>query len=367
MKNIFYFHSILKIGGIESFFYYLCKKYKDWDIDVYYTVGDEEQIKRLKKYVRVIQYEPGTQIYCEKAFFNFNTDIIENVHAKEYSLILHGDYKAMVNSGQLSMSNLPRHPKINKYYGVSQLVCDSFTELTGIPTTVIYNPIEFDKPKRILNLISATRLSKEKGRWRMIKLAEALDKANIPYTWTIYTNSKDIIKNPNIVYKEPTLDILPCVSKADYLVQLSDNEGYCYSVVEALSLGTPVIVTDLPVFEELGLNTDNSIKLPLDMKNIPVGKIYNTNFNFKYIPKEDNWDKLLAPGVSSYQEELNSVYTVEALPAYQNHKLVDIELNRIPQPGEVWDVSKERFDLLAGENKRNIPFVRLVDKKPISL
>ena len=30
-------------------------------------------------------------------------------------------------------------------------------------------------------------------------------------------------------------------------------------------------------------------------------------------------------------------------------------------------LSKERFDLLAGENKRGIQFVKLVNKKPISL
>jgi hypothetical protein len=27
--NLYYFHSILEIGGIETFFYYLAKKYKD--------------------------------------------------------------------------------------------------------------------------------------------------------------------------------------------------------------------------------------------------------------------------------------------------------------------------------------------------
>ena len=94
MKNIFYFRYLNKIGGIETFFYYLAKKYQDWNITIYYLDGDPKQINRLKQYVRVRKYE-GEVIECDKAFFNFNLDIIENVKAKEYIQIAHGDYKAM--------------------------------------------------------------------------------------------------------------------------------------------------------------------------------------------------------------------------------------------------------------------------------
>ena len=51
MKNIFYFRLLNKIGGIETFFYNLAKKYNDWDITIYYQTGDINQIKRLKKSV----------------------------------------------------------------------------------------------------------------------------------------------------------------------------------------------------------------------------------------------------------------------------------------------------------------------------
>ena len=77
MNNVFYFYNINKIGGIETFFYYLAKKYKNYDITIYYQVGDLAQIKRLSQYVRVKKYT-GEKIKCKKIFFNFNLDIIKN-------------------------------------------------------------------------------------------------------------------------------------------------------------------------------------------------------------------------------------------------------------------------------------------------
>lgn len=359
MKNIFYFSHINKIGGIETFFYQLAKRYKDWDLTVYYRTGDPVQIARLKQFIRVKKYK-GETIECDKAFFNFNTDIIDNVKAKEYNLVLHGDYKAMVEMKQLTMKDLPLHPKINNYYGVSQLVCDTFHELTGKKATLVYNPFEIEPPKRILHLISATRLSREKGKARMIKLAEALDAAHIPYEWIIYTNDTQAIDNPNIVYRKPRLDIVSYIADADFLVQLSDNEGYCYSVVEALSVGTPVIVTDLPVLKEIGINENNSVVLPFDMSNIPIDDIYNKKFNFTYTPKKDTWDQIFEPGESTYQKELQTLYKVEALRFYQEENIKDTELNRIPKRGEQWETSKERLDVLLGDNKYHKPMVKFI-------
>ena len=35
-----------------------------------------------------------------------------------------------------------------------------------------------------------------------------LDENKIPYEWTIYTNDTDAIKNPHIIYKKPSLNII---------------------------------------------------------------------------------------------------------------------------------------------------------------
>ena len=357
--NIFYFDRLNKIGGVETFFYLFSKKYCNNDITVFYSYGDLEQIQRLKKYIRVIKYT-GQNIKCKKAFFNYSLKPIDNIEAERYYEIIHANYKDLGIRPNV-------HDKINEYIGVSQSVCDVFTELTGLPCTLCYNPITIEKPKKVLYLISATRLTREKGKDRILKLAKALDDAEIPYIWTIFTNDTKEIKHPRIIFMEPQLNIRDYIAKADYTVQLSDTEAYCYTMIESLLLNVPVIVTPWACLKELNITNDYGFILPFDMTNIPVDEIYNKKFNFKYNLKPDNWNQILELSKSTYKEELNSIYTVEALSAYQNNKLVDAELGHIPEPGEVWDVSKERFDLLAGENKRGIQFVKLVNKKPISL
>lgn len=357
--NIFYFDHLNEIGGVETFFYEIAKKYCDNDITVFYSYGDLKQIQRLKKYIRVIKYT-GQNIKCKKAFFNYSLKSIDNIEAERYYEIIHANYK--------DLGIYPNvNPKINEYIGVSQSVCDAFTELTKLPCTLCYNPITIEKPKRVLYLISATRLTREKGKDRILKLAKALDNAGIPYIWTIFTNDTRVIQHPKIIFMEPQLNIRDYIAKADYTVQLSDTEAYCYTMIESLLLNVPVIVTPWACLKELNITNDYGFILPFDMTNIPVDEIYNKKFNFKYNLKPDNWNQILELSKSTYKEELNSIYTVEALSAYQNNKLIDAELGYIPEPGEVWDVSKERFDLLTGENKKGIQFVRLVNKKPISL
>ena len=329
MKNIFYFKLLNKIGGIETFFYQLAKKYKDWDITIYYSEGDYQQVRRLSKFVRVRRYN-GEHIVCDKAFFNFNLDIIDNVEAKEYIQIAHGDYKAMG-----IMPN--QSPKIQRLVGVSQLVCDTYSEVTGKPVELCYNPFEKPRPRKILNLISATRLSSEKGKDRIIELARQFEISGIPYIWTIFTDDTDAIENENIVYRKPTLDIIDYIANADYLIQLSDNEGYCYSVVEALSVGTPVIVTKCPVFKELGVNKDNGFMLDFDMRKVPLKAIYKGLKPFKYEAPVDRWDEILAKGESTYAEDMNKKVRIKTLIPY-----FDIEREEFFERGEEYEVSLAR-------------------------
>ena len=58
----------------------------------------------------------------------------------------------------------------------------------------------------------------------MVKLGQILNNANIPFIWDVFTNDTVKINNPNIFYREPTLNISNYICNYDYLVQLSDNE-----------------------------------------------------------------------------------------------------------------------------------------------
>lgn len=290
MKNVFYFKKISALGGCESWFWYLSKLYKN--MVVYYKEGDSEQIKRLAQNIEVHKYKENEIITCDNFFCCYNPDIIDNVNAKIYAHIIHCDYK------QVSFSPIINE-KFNKYIAVSKLAGESFKELTGLDYELIYNPIKIDIPKvekykdNKLHLISATRLTKEKGLARMQKLASMLDNAKIDYEWVVFSNRQRQFIGNKVVYNDPKLDIIEEIAKADYLIQLSDCESYCYSVVESLMVGTKVIVTDLPVFKELGLNKENSIICNLDMNNVNVNDITKEYKKIKYTPPKDEWSKYL--------------------------------------------------------------------------
>ncbi len=329
MKVIVYFKLLNSIGGVESWLYYLSKKY---EFEFWYKEGDPIQVQRLAKNIKVKKYN-GEQLECDTFIVNYNPDIIDNVNAKEYIMMVHCDYSA-VKFKPIT------HPKFTKYIGVSQYVCDVFTKLTNIPCELCYNPVYLDKPKvekdKKLHLLSMTRLSSEKGGWRIDKLASILDKKGIDYTWTIFTNKSPRFQSKNIEIKPPKLDLTEEITKASYVVQLSDAEAFCLSVVESLTLGTPVIVTDLSVYKELGLNEDNSITIPLMFNDFDTNELYDRSF--KYKPPKDNWSKYL-PTTKTYNPK--EIVKVKAL-----HKYKDIYLNKSLIKDEETEMPIERASYL---------------------
>lgn len=335
--NLFYFNTLNSIGGIETFFWHIARKYgQDYDITILYRNGDPEQVKRLSRYVRVRKYRGGETVRCKRAFCAFNTDILNNIVADEYYQMLHGDYK--------KLGVLPDgHEKLSKWIACSKTVSDAYADVTGEVAEVCYNPyVQPDKPRKVLRLISATRLTKDKGAARMKLLSDALDAAGIPYVWDVYTDSSNDIANPNIVLHPPRLDVIDFVAAADYYVQLSDAEGYCYSVVEALSVGTPVIVTDCTVFHEIGVQDRvNGFILPMDLSNIPVEAIYKGLKKFKYTAPADKWSEYLLPVAPNYEEESKTPTMVRCKKVYW-----DLEEDRLMDYGEAWMVTLARAELL---------------------
>ena len=328
MKNVFYFKNINSVGGVESFLYYLAKKY---DFTFYYKEADPTQIKRLSQLIKVRKYKEP--IKCDKFFCNYNYDI--EVEANEYYHIVHCDYKNVWFAPFLYNGF--------KYIGVSKLVCDSFKELTGKDIELSYNPVYLDKVKKekqddgILHLISATRLTREKGLSRMQKLARMLEKAGIKYEWKIFTNRRRECVGSYATYIEPQLDISKEMVKADFLVQLSDCEAFCYSVVEALTLGVPVIATDLPVYKELGLNETNSIICDMNMNNVDLTKL-NKKYEFNYQAPQETWNKYLS---EKKEYNPNEIVNVKVLRAY-----TDIELGIKLKRDEIKEMQQARASYL---------------------
>ena len=219
-NNIIYVSDIAVIGGVETYVYEMVKKYHNLDIAVVYKTADAKQLQRIREYCPAYQFL-GQDIICKVAIINYDTSIIDYIKEGKIYQGIHADYEDPFYKGRV-----PQDKRIYKYIAITKHIEQSFKKMTGNENIVqIYNPLDVEKKKPLI-LVSATRLSAIKGKDRMIKLAEALDKKGINYIWYILTTDRADINLPNIVYIKPRLDDWKWISKADYLVQVSDSERF---------------------------------------------------------------------------------------------------------------------------------------------
>ena len=335
LKNVIYFTSFNIIGGVETYCYEMALKYgKDYDITVLYQNGDPQQMNKISKVCRTIRVTRADKIECDVFIFGWGWDILENVTAKRYIQTFHADY---INRNL----NPSPSPKITDRFGVSKNTTNGIREHYDWAKDIVtmYNPYTPKKPKKVLNLVSATRLSEEKGYERIGKLCEAFDKEGIPFLWTIFTDQPRVSPHPKVaILPAEVEDVLPYIANADYLCALSSTEGYSYTIVESLSVGTPVIATDFAVAHEQGIvNGKTGWILPMDMSEIPVKKIAKGIPKFTWTPPESHYEKVLVKGKSSYEEDLKKPVLIRSKIHF-----LDIKENLMRFEGEEWEATLAR-------------------------
>lgn len=318
--NILYLTDISEIGGVETFIYEMCKKYQDRDICVVYKSAHPRQLARLKKFCKCYQLTPQTKIKCKIAIINYDSSIIDylNKDAKIYQVI-HADYT------NPAYTRIPGDDRVYKYIGITKHICETYPKVSGYNNIMLgYNPLTIDDDSKTLILVSATRLSKVKGKDRMNKLAQALDKKGINYIWFVFTTDKNPLDSKNVIFMKPSYDISKWINACDYLVQLSDTEACSYSINEALYRNKPIIVTPLPYLEEIGYKDGiTGYTLRFDCNNVDevAEKIQNIpKFNFTHL--QDIYGEILTNKKSTYKEEMNMKVKVKCITNY-----FDIETN----------------------------------------
>ena len=351
ISNIFYFKIISAIGGTEQFLYEIAKKYGDYDIVVYYDEADPKQLQRLRRYVRCEKRPKKGTIQCKRAFFNFNSDIIDQVEAERYYFVSHAIYQELGYKPPID------NPKFTDYIGVSHYSADKIKEFAkkylakDIEPIACYNPLTLEPPEKIINIVSAGRLDdKTKGGGRTIELIKALDryceKTGRHYIWHIFSNPVRLdINSPNVVLMKPRADVRPYIQSADYVAQLSNNmETYCYTINEALGYGVPVISTPLEILKELHIDDNMAIVLEYDCSNIDevARQIFEKKVKpIKYEIPKDDWDKILVLNKSDYKEEIKMKVEVKCTSPF-----FDLEANQDRIREEAWTCSRERADHL---------------------
>ena len=289
---VIYTATTFEIGGIETFIYSFCKQmHKYYDIMVLYDTIATNQLVRLSRIVKCLKNDPNVPIRCDSIIINRISDRIpQNVTAKQSIQMAH------------CIKQQPSwHIPQDKDYivNVSQASKDSFGEeaKNGI---VIHNLTTDDKTSDALLLVSALRVGADdkQGNDERCKLfAKMLDQADIPYIW-LYFGDKPMKNAPErMIYAGCTLNIKPYIKMADYYVGLSGSEAFSYSLLEALELQVPLLVTPLEQNKDMKIvDGENAYIVPFDVEKFDVKKILNIpKFEYKYDNAKiiKQWRKLL--------------------------------------------------------------------------
>lgn len=319
------------IGGIETWIYNFCvNMYKYYDIIVMYDDMVPQRIEALYPYVEVIK-RTDKKIVTDTLIVNRITDHDPpNV-----------DYKQkiqMVHICQMGRYKVPTDNDITVY--VSDHCKKTYDAEEG---AVIHNMTAKKRPCPLL-LVSAMRTTYEKGMERMVKLSELMTKYHIYHKWLLFTDGPIKNATPSMIRMNPSLDIQTFLSHADYLVQLSDEEAFCYVILEALESGTAVITTPLGILEEIGFKDRiHGYILPFNIDDdchdiiSSLNDVPDVSFKWNNYKIRDKWREILGDTKPTRSYKPGSLVKVRATQTYY-----DIVLQRQVNMSETIQCTMQR-------------------------
>ena len=241
---------------------------KEYEITILYDKIYGPTKEKFERYFEVIERKENVNYICNRLLVTYSTYYYPKniLPTEENYLFIHGNMSDYPHSRKYKYDNY------TKYIGVSEI---SAKKAKGYYPTeqidYILNPIQLDmsEVKPHLRLVSALRNDPIKKVERIHFISQILDEEDIPYTWNIFIDTlpyKDAIYG-GVIYRRSVQNALPYIKDADYYVQLSDSEACSYSVLEALSLNTKVVLTPLECYEEMKIDDEQGFIIPFDYFN----------------------------------------------------------------------------------------------------
>lgn len=315
----FYYHHINAIGGVEIAMMNLIKAiHDDYNIIVAFSANptDPHMLGRLAAYanevINLSWSDHGVDcdllltcsIYCSQC---------RRITAKHAFRWLHGSVKEMGLRNPTEIRINEKEPE--KVICVSNESARQFEEVFGRPALTMHNIVDYDGirelaksdpkdfDKSVLNLVTVSRISREKGMERMIKMAQMLEDAGMPYKWRIIGSGfdaayealikKEFSAHPSVEFVGPLDNPFPYMLQSDYLVLLSDYEAYALVIAEAISLDTPCVVTNFQVSTEIV--GSNGFIVNKDLSDLDVTRLLPRLEVHAELPDDlGAWRKLLA-------------------------------------------------------------------------
>ena len=293
---ILYCDKILFLNGIYTWMLDFCKTFSSTVITKQWNTRLRDE---LSQYAITEEWQENKQYKTDVLLATYDfKERPNNIVADRIYTILHCDY------GGIDYKISPSFSDKEHYIAVSKYAAENFTRKYGLPCDYVEGLLKKKpEPRKVLRLISCTRLMRPKGSDRMTQLCKLLRANDVRFVWDNYSEggiinmmyrNRDIAVRPSCSNNE----LLDYIASADYLVQLTESEGYCRAVHEALLVGTPVIVSDIPIFRDVVKNGQNGYRLPLDMQGIDVQEIVQNiprgfTYDDRYEETFKKWQKII--------------------------------------------------------------------------
>ena len=296
------------IGGIETAIETVVRTFKDRDITVVINStqdGAQHLIDRYKKYAKVVLDRDRNMVHEADVALIFTTIMMpvpwHTIKAKKVYQFVHSDIKTLMeNYDWWRDFKWTPDQHITKCLAVSETARDGLKEALGVDSEVVPNIFNTDDSRRVFLYMG--RATAEKGLDKTLELMKKFDAAG--KEWVLLICSlvdpygplwQNIDNNPRIIYLPANIYNGVFYKCADYLVQLSTSESWCYSIREALHNGCAVIGSKIPEIAKVVKDGENGYLLDDDLSNLDIDKIFNNKPKVDGYKEEvpEIWEKVL--------------------------------------------------------------------------
>lgn len=293
-------HYFNDIGGIETFLINWCKVFKDkYDITLICEDISVMNALMLSKYCNLICEQLSETVECDILIITSVLVDDKNFRKIKYKRIfrmIHSDWTEMKKIWDYQFIE---YGKDTQYISVSQCAKEGLKKEFQKDSIVIPNILVKEEHKKPLKILSATRLTEEKGYFRMKALCDLFEKYKIPYIWDVFgTNPLNEKGYKNMFLHPPIKNVQEIMKGYDYVAQLSTTESFNYTLYEALMQNVPVLVTPFPNAKQEIINGENGYIIPFDIQlsEDDIIKIYNnipTKASYEQKGVVELWTKIL--------------------------------------------------------------------------
>ena len=347
---VIYRRNLNAIGGLMTFIVHFVEMFKgQYDITILCeNFLSQERLLQLMPKVRVI-VGLDKPIVCDNLIvLSFLDRIPKNVHAKKTIRMCHA-------------CRTDKSWAIPQDYDDLIYVSKTAMESFGVKDGKVIHNFKLPPEKEMLLLVSATRLpAEDKGdiETRTRKLCEMLSKADIPFMWLNFSDG--YLPNPpkGFYNMGVSFDIEGIIQKASYVVALSDSECWSYTVLEALTNGTPLICTPFPSAFEQGVKDGiNAHVIPFDMdfdvnilKEVPEFEYVYENETIK-----KQWEQILGEAKPFTPYKPDKSVLVKVIQGYD-----DVLLGKHLAKGDEHIMTKQRAQQIINTKQNLIEVIKEV-------